>query len=59
MRANKIHSQQKIPPFDLLPPMLFILVMDVLNLLIARVVEANLLQPLSSRDPSNTGCPFM
>jgi hypothetical protein len=34
---------------DPLSPMLFILVMDILNLLITRAVEAGLLQPLSSR----------
>jgi hypothetical protein len=35
---------------DLLSPMLFILVMDTLNLLIAKAVEWGLLQPLSSRN---------
>jgi hypothetical protein len=34
---------------DPLSPMLFILVMDILNLLITRAVEVGLLQPLSSR----------
>jgi hypothetical protein len=34
---------------DPLSPMLFILVMDVLNLMVGRAVEAGLLQPLSTR----------
>jgi hypothetical protein len=38
--------------------MLFILVMDILNLLISRTAAADYSNP-SPPDPYNTGCPFM
>jgi hypothetical protein len=47
--GQSIRHRRGLGQGDPLSPMLFILVMDVLNLLITRATEAGLLQPLSSR----------
>jgi hypothetical protein len=44
-----INHQRGLRQGDLLSPMLFIIVMDALNLLISKAAEAGLLKPLSSR----------
>jgi hypothetical protein len=47
--GQSITHRRRLRQGDPFSPMLFILVMDILNLLITRAVEAGLLQPLSSR----------
>jgi hypothetical protein len=47
--GNFINHQQGLRQGDLLSPMLFIIIMDMLNHLISKAAEAGLLQPLPSR----------